>query len=741
MNDESGHLLSLAGGASPEVPPASYVARMGRILWIAMLAALVGCGGSEQPSDVPTDEPFPFLNRTAEFVGSESCADCHADYWSSYQSHGMARSLYALTPETTVERFDGTVVRDDRLGFSYRAYREDDRFFQEEYRLDAAGNRTHRLVREMQYVVGSGSAARTYLVEVEGRYVQLPLTWYTQDGGRWDFSPGYRERNARFDRIVPDRCMTCHTGTHNRGETLPVGLADGLFEGLAQGIGCEQCHGPGSVHVDARLLDDGPAQGPDYTIVNPKHLSLDRRLDVCQQCHLNGTVSLLREGREAFDFRPGEPLTAHVALFNLDTEAEGAIAVISHADRMRLSACFTESLEASRPMDCVTCHNPHEGFRDAGPDYFNRTCMSCHAVAPLQDRMPTPELAAQHDAAVNCFACHMPRVPADDAPHSSFTDHHIRVVRGDRVTGQVLTARDVRLEPYFARDREGPEAAVYAAMAEVVYGRQEGRRDVLARGADRLASALDAASHLGEAQFLLGWARLQLGQAAQAVAPLERSLERNRHPERLNALAQALETLGRDPVRTEALYREAVTLQPNQPDVQVNLGRFLEAQGRLAEAIGAYEAAVAAYPWHPEARYNLGTALLRMDRPGDALAHLDEAVRLRPDDADALLNLGILRASRGETEAAGRLFRRATEADPANANAWVNLGTFHLQRGAFREAAAAYDRALTAAPGAPDALAGRAAAALQLGDAASARRFAEQAPGHPLARQVLDALR
>ena len=72
------------------------------------------------------------------------------------------------------------------------------------------------------------------------------------------------------------------------------------------GIGCERCHGPGALHVEARLANP-EAEGPDYTIVNPKHLSLDRRLDVCQQCHLEGTIMLLRDGQTAYSYRPGMP--------------------------------------------------------------------------------------------------------------------------------------------------------------------------------------------------------------------------------------------------------------------------------------------------------------------------------------------------------------------------------------------------------------------------------------------------
>ncbi len=718
--------------------------RIGTLLGVlATAVALAGCGTGNEPAESPSPDAFANLDPAVEYVGSEACADCHADLWASYQSHGMAQSLYALTPERAVEDFDGVEVVDPNSGLRYTAYARDGRFFQEEYLLDDRGERVHRLVREMEVVVGSGSAARTYLDEENGRYYELPLTWYTQaEGGegRWDFSPGYRERNDRFSRTVPARCMACHTGVANDGVTEPVALADGKFDGIAHGIGCERCHGPGALHVEARLEDPEPADSVDYTIVNPAHLPLDLRLDVCQQCHLNATVSLLREGSGPYSYRPGEPLAAHVALFNADGDVDdGRIAVISHADRMRQSACFIES----GTMDCVTCHNPHEGFRDAGAAYFNATCQGCHAPAALQATVPTT-LQEQHTDGADCYSCHMPRVEADDAPHASFTDHFIRVVRPEERTVRAAAVEEPgELAPYFERDRGGAEAAVYAAMAEVVRGRQEGDRDVLARGAQRLATALGEAPGIGEGHFLLGWARLQVGHAAEAVGPLERSLADGRIPERLNALAQAFEATGRA-AEAEPLYREALSLQPALADVRVNYGRLLEKRGRLPEAVQQYRAAVQEEPWLVEAQYNLGTALLRQGDAAAAEAPLAEAVRLDPFHADALLNLGVLRAQQGDGEAAGQLFERAATAAPDDPAVQANLGTFRLQQNDLAGATEAFRRALAADPARPDANAGLAAALLQQSDVAGARRHAEIAlradPSQPLARQVLTAL-
>ena len=129
--------------------------------------------------------------------------------------------------------------------------------------------------------------------------------------------------------------MACHNAV-----PVTVPFVEGKYASVPEGIGCERCHGPGSVHINERL--SSPSEGSmDPSIVNPARLSTDRQMDVCEQCHLSASVSLLREGRDPFGFRPSEALEGHVALFTDTTKADG-VGVISHAQRLRRSRCFRE---------------------------------------------------------------------------------------------------------------------------------------------------------------------------------------------------------------------------------------------------------------------------------------------------------------------------------------------------------------------------------------------------------------
>src|SRR6185436_1099509 len=97
------------------------------------------------------------------------------------------------------------------------------------------------------------------------------LTWYRNHG--WDFSPGYEINNARFDRLLPDHCVSCHASYPT---TLPY------LEGK----------------VAERRSGAKRDSGYDNTIVNPVRMPLERRLDACEQCHVHTAVSVLRDGKD-----------------------------------------------------------------------------------------------------------------------------------------------------------------------------------------------------------------------------------------------------------------------------------------------------------------------------------------------------------------------------------------------------------------------------------------------------------
>jgi hypothetical protein len=158
--------------------------------------------------------------------------------------------------------------------------------------------------------------------------------------------------------------MTCHNG-------LPdfVAGSENLYNTVPNGIDCERCHGAGGLHVKEKLAGNivDTSKQPDYTIVNPRRLSKDLQMSLCQRCHLQG-VSVLGEGKTFDDFKPGMNLgdIFHVFLPVFESKQQNFL-MASQAERLRLSKCYQQS-----EMTCITCHNPHVSVKNTPKETFNK---------------------------------------------------------------------------------------------------------------------------------------------------------------------------------------------------------------------------------------------------------------------------------------------------------------------------------------------------------------------------------
>jgi hypothetical protein len=249
------------------------------------------------------------------------------------------------------------------------------------------------------YVIGSGSHASGYLIQVGNHLFQSPICYYTKRRA-YDLAPGYeRAPEPDFTRPVGEECVLCHSGRPLYVPGSANQYKPPVF--LQQAISCERCHGPSEEHLKR------PIPG---SVVNPAKLAPAARDSVCEQCHLTGTTQrILNPGRDFADFHPGQQLED---VFTVYTRAGArAFKVISHAEQLALSACARNS---QGRMWCGTCHDPHPLAAPTSQTY-NAHCETCHRE----------KLEKTHTAETNCISCHMARRPAQDGGHTVFTDHRI----------------------------------------------------------------------------------------------------------------------------------------------------------------------------------------------------------------------------------------------------------------------------------------------------------------------------
>src|SRR5205814_1737086 len=64
--------------------------------------------------------------------------------------------------------------------------------------------------RELAYFVGSGAAASSYLISIDGFLYEAPATYYARTRS-WSLSPGYDRYSYPFlTRAIAPACLDCH---------------------------------------------------------------------------------------------------------------------------------------------------------------------------------------------------------------------------------------------------------------------------------------------------------------------------------------------------------------------------------------------------------------------------------------------------------------------------------------------------------------------------------------------------
>ncbi|MEY4592430.1 MAG: hypothetical protein RIR18_1325 [Pseudomonadota bacterium] len=137
--------------------------------------------------------------------------------------------------------------------------------------------------------------------------------------------------------------------------------------------------------------------------------------------------------------------------------------------------------------------------------------------------------------------------------------------------------------------------------------------------------------------------------------------------------------------KAEVIFRQALSLNPNFPEVLANLGFLLDQQSRYAEAEENYRHTLELAPDQFETHLNLATLLESQKRFGEAELIYLKAIALNPQSPAAWSNLGVLLAcSKRETEAE-RCYRHALALSPDYRKASFNLAYLLLRQGKFQE--------------------------------------------------------
>ncbi len=624
----------------------------------------------------------------ATYVGSESCAQCHASESKAWQASQHAVAMQHATDRTVLGNFDDAAYAFQ--GVKSRFFRRDGKYF---IRTDGSDGQLADF--EVKYTFGV-APLQQYLVELPGGRLQATaVTWDArprdQGGQRW-FRQYPSEKIDHTDELHWTRrsqnwnfmCADCHSTQVSKGYDAANDSFTTTFAEIS--VGCEACHGPGSAHVDWAQRK-GDEQGKGLTVqlderrgvawvrneagkpVRNKPRQTEREIEVCAQCHA-------RRAQIAEGYQPGRPFLDHY-LPSLLTPP------LYHVDGQQLDEVFVwgswlQSRMHTAGVTCSDCHDPHtQKLRAPG----NAVCAQCHD-APQYD-VATHHRHEPGSAGAQCANCHMPQntyMVVDPR-----RDHSMRVPRPDQSVAFDVpnacngchTDRDAKWAAKAVHDWLGRDAAGYQAFAAVFHAAESGEPSALDQltgvADDPLQPAIVRASALarlaGSGQFSRDFAQ----RMAQDASPLVRL-----------ATVQLADVM---PTETRAAVLGPLLADATRA-VRIEAARSLaggqdqlpqEQQSHWAAASQEYVATLQYNADRPESRVALGGLRATLGAADDAQAQFAAAIRLDPEFVPAYVNAADALRAQGRDQEAAEMLQQGLQRVPASATLHHALGLAHIR--------------------------------------------------------------
>ncbi len=530
----------------------------------------------------------------ASYVGSKVCAGCHKQIYSNYVKTDMGRSIafdLSGSPAAPV------TIRNPKINrlFDVRATR--DGLYESEYAVDANGSEIFRTEEKMEYSVGAGRNGTSYLVRRKGLLFEAPLSYYTQTA-TWEMSPGFESLDLAFNRPVLPGCLDCHTGAAPTSRSAEIGGSTQVSPGL-QAIGCENCHGPGSLHAAERGEGRSAKGNLDTLIVNPAKLPLWLADNICMACHQGRALRVRQPGRRFTDFQPGQPLNNTIAIFATPLPDKPSSASLSplleHYTLMSLSRCYTGS---QGRLGCVTCHDPHVQPQAEPVSFFRQKCLGCHQESSCKLPVGTRKIRSRFDS---CVECHMPKAPVNGIAHSVLTSHRIVRTEDEPFPTALLNSSKpmhyglIHLNAEPGKPDHLPDLTAFRAYTELASANAAYAPQYL----DLLQIVSKENPDEPDVLSAMGWLKLGNGpehDATQAINYLTKAIDRGSvRLEDYQALADLLSKNGQSS-DAERVLNKGIQIAPYDERMYKQLAFIYMSSKRYPEALAAMRQIVTLFP-------------------------------------------------------------------------------------------------------------------------------------------------
>jgi tetratricopeptide (TPR) repeat protein len=244
---------------------------------------------------------------------------------------------------------------------------------------------------------------------------------------------------------------------------------------------------------------------------------------------------------------------------------------------------------------------------------------------------------------------------------------------GPRLNHAMALEMAGRAEEAFAgylslRQKNPTNQKVCEKYARSLFGRDEYEECLLALN--------DLEDYAFDTHYMRGRCRLELGQAAEAVADFREALNlRPTYPQALKSLGQGLARIGRLDEALAILVPMQVQ-KPEDEDINYTLGRIQYDRGELEKARDFLAAVIPGKMHQFEANRQLGIIHRRLGSDADAAPYLAAAVDLKADDFTSFDQLGEALSTLGRHEELRTMVISVLDKNPDNPSIWNGAGVF-----------------------------------------------------------------
>lgn len=693
------------------VPRPQYAIQAAAAFAAAACIMLSGCG-----------------NPVPSYVGSATCASCHADQAQGWQQSDHLRAMQLP---------DSAHVLGDFADATFQHFDDTYRFIQtSENEGDEGGAPIAVIARgdtlDVEWAFGHDPLQQVLLTGSRGRLQALTVAWDVQ-AGKWyslypdEPTPAGDVLDWQHDRLSWNyMCAACHTTGLERGYDLTTDAYETTW--AEPTVGCEACHGPGSEHLEAPDSPYGMSGASEDLLPVSGRTSnavLEAELTMCAACHSRRTplVEPAAHGESFLDQYAPSLITDGLYFDN------GEI-----LDEVYVYGSYLQSGMAQAGVTCSDCHDPHTGERRLPGDAL---CLSCHAGTNTE--VPTHIAHENSFMPLTCETCHMP-----DRTYMGIDargDHRFGIP--DPMTSRAVGAPNVCADchgedPRIERLLAGPESRPGLAIAALRAGttdRMAAVREVLVdstvsrfeKGSliarlgqepstDGLRVVMTALSS-GDPFERVGALRAIANPAFRAPLPnlddrFADSLRWVRVEAVATALAHGYNQFDAHPARSAlADYRTAQLAVAEQPEAHLNLASMHEVTGDWPAADASFQDAARLAPYRADVLTGHGLMLGRWanrlqrseEQTGEGSAsyaelrtrgeeQLRRAVFLEGEGASqTLMILGLYLGEQRERLAdAAAALDAAWELDPTNRQARYNAAVSYHQMGDIHAAEERY---------------------------------------------------